>query len=180
VPAGTMRLRCSVCGTTASRGSAGEQCRYGCYEIVPGLLWDAARVKLRITRATLVPHLKKYLRWDELKRLQPRPKPDILRLILDGPGIDTGPKWDELQARRELLREYGGGVGPLGTTVCRKITNFNVILRTSRVHYAQIGYAVAVCGGWATAHTDFSGSFSVVDVAGCPSLFMRLGCFADL
>jgi len=66
MPAGTMKLSCSVCGSVNKRGRHGAQCDHGCFLISRFLEWNGSQKRLRILRAELVPFLSHYRTWDEL------------------------------------------------------------------------------------------------------------------
>jgi hypothetical protein len=66
MPAGTLKLACSVCGTVNSKGQHNGQCDHGCFTVATHLEWNALTRKLVIKHHALVPYLARYRTFDQL------------------------------------------------------------------------------------------------------------------
>lgn len=65
----TIHPRCAACGS--KRQIIAGVCVYLCDEIVAGCLyWNARDKKLKVAKAWVLPYLKKYRTYDQLKSLR--------------------------------------------------------------------------------------------------------------
>lgn len=68
MPAGTLKLACSVCGSVQSKARHGDQCQHGCYVITNCLEWDGQKQRVKFRRHELVGFCARYRTFDELTK----------------------------------------------------------------------------------------------------------------